>query len=147
MLTSPSAGYRDRAARGYGQMHRSALVDGASPHELVRLLFDGAVASVSAAISLDPGLTGDRDARHRAIDRALAFVNELQGALRDPDTDPLSGNLFSLYAFVTTQLLEAGAEADAVKLENARSVLAPLADAWVQIAPHPDAPRATPNVT
>ena len=126
-------------------MHRSALVDGASPHELIRLLLDGAAASVKAATTFDPQLPADRDARHRAIDRALGFVNELQGALRDPENDPLSGRLFSLYGFVTTQLLEANAESDVEKLHVAHSVLAPIADAWASIGVGPGASGITSN--
>ena len=135
MEMSPSSAAPGRAARGYGHVHRSALVDNASPHELVRLMLDGAVASLGAAEAMDPGLPGDRDARRRAIDRTMGFVHELQGSLRDPDTDELSGRLFALYGFVGTQLMEPATTNAPDRLRAARDVLVPLAEAWRAIAP------------
>lgn len=133
-----------RAARDYGHVHRAALVEGASPHELVRLMLDGAVASLGSAARLDPAAPGDREARHRAIDRALGFVHELQGSLRDPDTDELSGRLFSLYGFVTVQLLESTADGDQDKVRLAQDLLVPVAEAWKAIAPGRTAEDAGP---
>ena len=123
----------ERAARGYGHVHRSALVEGASPHGLIRLLLDGAVASIGAAATFDPEAPNDRAARHRAIDRALGFVQELQGSLRDPDTDELSGRLFAVYGFVVGQLLESNVDGDAEKLRAAEEALRPIAEAWAAI--------------
>ena len=135
MYPSPSSASPHRAAGGYGHVHRASLVDGASPHELIRLMLDGALASLGAAEALDPDERADRAARHRAIDRALGFVHELQGSLRDPDADELSGRLFSLYGFVAGQLLESSADGDRDKLRVAREVLTPVAEAWRTIAP------------
>ena len=132
MLNSYSSGSPGRAARGYGHVHRSSLVEGASPHELVRLMLDGAVASIDAALALGPS---ERDARHRAVDRALAFVQELQGSLRDPDADELAGRLFALYGFVVTELLGFTTDADAGRLRAAHATLSPIAEAWTAIGP------------
>lgn len=137
--TYPGNPAPDRAARGYGHVHRSSLVEGASPHELVRLLLDGAVASLGAAQALDPDAPESREARRRAIGRALGFVQELQGSLRDPGGDDLSGRLFSLYGFVIAQLIESNRDGDPVKLSTAREALLPIAEAWRAIAPEADA--------
>ena len=64
-------------------------------------------------------------------------MHELQGSLRDPDDDELSGRLFSLYGFVGDQLLAATADGDQRKVAAAREVLAPIAEAWAIIAPAP----------
>ncbi len=137
-----------RAARGYRAVHGAGLVEGASPHALTAMLFDAVVARLAAARAVPPDEAGARgpraEARRRAIDGALAIVHELQGALREPETDPLSANLHALYARASSLLVEASRDAatGADKLDEAERIVAPLREAWHAIAPETAHARA-----
>ena len=121
------------AALAYRDVRRASLVDGKTPHELTLMLFDGAVSRLSVARGFDA--PADRGARHRTLDSALAIVHELQGALREPDTDPLSGRLSDLYRYIGERILEANRAGDNAPLEEATALLGTLREAWVGIAP------------
>ena len=117
------------AANAYRTMRGAGLVEGASPHALALMLLDGALSRIGTARTLE------RDERHRCLDRALAIVQELQGSLRDPETDELASRLFALYGYVADSLLRADRERDDAPLDAAESVLSELRAAWVAIAP------------
>lgn len=121
------------AANAYRSVRRSSLVEGCSPHELVSMLYTGALSQISIAQQHTD--RNEQQARHRCIDKAMAIVNELQASLRDVEKDPLSGNLFSLYAFVVEQLLQADRHMDDKPLLKAIEILETLHDAWLAIAP------------
>jgi len=121
------------AVAAYREVHRASLVESKSPHQLTLMLFDGALARIAAARELDP--FRERSVRYRALDRALAIVQELQGSLREPETDELAGQLFALYAHVIERLIEAGRTSSNEPLASAVEVLDTLRDGWVRIDP------------
>jgi flagellar protein FliS len=121
------------ASNAYGAIHRATLIEGASPHELTRLLYQSAISRVTMARThLD---RKNRAELHRSIDKTLAIVNELQGSLLDPEKDELSSQLFGLYTYITEQLLMANRNQDDDCLASAMDVLVTLHDAWTQISP------------
>lgn len=125
-----------RAAKGYREMHRAGMVEGASPHTLTSMLFSGLLAQIEVARGVAGGNSnGDREMRRTAIDRALAIVQELQGALRDLDSNEMSIRLFSLYSYVTGLLIDANRIPDNAKLDEVIGLVSPLRDAWDSIAP------------
>lgn len=124
-----------RAAAGYRAVHRASLVDGASPHTLTAMLYDGAISRIELARRSLQQVEPDDGVRRRAVADALAIVQELQGALRDVDSNPLSARLFPLYQWIGARLLSAGAGRDAAALDEAQALLEPLRDAWHGIAP------------
>ena len=124
-----------RAAAGYRAVHRASLVDGATPHALTAMLYDGAIARIELARRTLQQPVADEGVRRRAIADALAIVQELQGALRDVESNALSARLFPLYQWICARLLSAGADRDAAALDEAQALLEPLRDAWRRIAP------------
>lgn len=121
------------AASAYRAVRGAALVEGAPPHALTLMLFDGALARIAAARTLDPRT--ERGERHRCIDRVVAIVQELQGALHEPEGESLAGTLFSLYAFVVERLLAADRDGEDAPLADAARVLGELREGWAGIAP------------
>ena len=121
------------AALAYRDVRRASLVEGKTPHELTLMLFDGAISQLTVARSF--GEATERAARHRTLDKALAIVHELQGSLRDPETDPLSGQLFALYQHVVERVLEANRTGEDAPLEAAANLLGTLREGWAGIAP------------
>ena len=121
------------AAFAYRDVRRASLVEGKTPHELTLMLFDGAISRLTVARGF--ATARERGVRQRALDQALAIVHELQGSLRDPDTDELSGRLFALYAHVAERIVEANRTGENAPLEAATDLLGTLREGWTGIAP------------
>ena len=121
------------ATCAYRDVRRASLAEGATPHQLIMMLFDGAISRIETAREL----AGNEhaDVRRHALDRALAIVHELQGALRDPDTDELAGRLFALYGYVSERLMEGARSQSAAPLDEAAMLLGTLREGWADIAP------------
>lgn len=117
----------------YRTVRSASLIENKSPHELTLMLFDGALGHLNAARGLVSN--GDAGRARAVIDKVLAIVMELQGSLRDPETNEISANLFRLYDFVIAQLLEAGRGAGDEPMRLAHEILDTLRDAWVGITP------------
>lgn len=121
------------AAGAYRDVRRASLAEGATPYQLTLMLLDGAIARIETASEL--AAPEHVDVRRRALDRALAIVHELQGALRDPDTNELSARLFMLYAYIGERLLEGGRTRESAPLDEAAMLLGTVREGWIDIDP------------
>lgn len=123
-----------RGAGAYARVGVESGVMSASPHQLIVLLFDGALASIRAArIHLQAGNVGEKG---KAISRALDIVNNgLLAALDAERGGEIAEQLGSLYDYVARRLLRANLHNDAASLDEAESLLEELASAWREIAP------------
>ena len=121
------------AACAYRDVRRASLAEGATPYQLTLMLFDGAIARIETARDLTA--PEETEVRRRALDRALAIVHELQGALRDPETNELSSRLFMLYAYIGERLLEGTRSRDSAPLDEAAMLLGTVREGWMDIDP------------
>jgi len=119
--------------QAYKSVRRSTLVEGASPHQLTAMLYDGALSNITIARK---HLAQDRGYQmHVHIDKSIAIVQELQGSLKDYETNELAGNLFELYSFITSTLISANQQKDDASLLTCIELIEILRDAWQAIAP------------
>lgn len=111
----------------------------ASPVELVRLIYKGALdASQAARQHL---ATGDIAARTRALNQAAALVSELVTSLECPPGPAgaqLEQNLRRLYDYVLYQFGQAAIEQSPTPLEFADDVLRALLEGWQAIETTPE---------
>ena len=117
----------------YQTVKRATLVEGATPHRLTEMLYDGALSNI--AIAQQHLSAGNRQQVHKSIDKAVAIVQELQGSLKDYETNELSGNLFDLYSYIAKTLIESENAMDSDGLSSCVSLIETLADAWRSISP------------
>ncbi|HJV61219.1 MAG TPA: flagellar export chaperone FliS [Albitalea sp.] len=121
-------------AQAYRQVHVDASVEGADPHQLVRLLLDAAIDSIGLAAAA----TERRDfaAKGRSIGRAASILDEgLRGALDMQAGGAVATTLHDLYSCVLLRLTEANLKNDAAQLRDCAQLLVPLRDAWQAIRP------------
>lgn len=123
--------HASRAAQHYVQTQ----VRSSSPLELVVMLYDGAIRSVTTA--LDAMARGDIRTRRDAISKALAIVGELQGTLNMERGGEIAERLDALYTWMTDSIVEATVKQDPKPLEDVRRILDVLRDGWQQIAVRP----------
>lgn len=121
-----------RSANAYKTVGLETSVSGASPHQLVSLLFDAlqqALASAKGSMQI-----GDIPAKGRAISRAVRILEE--GLKAGLDTDrggDLAANLRSLYDFCIFRLTEANLRNNVAMIDEVIRVIQPVSDGWSQI--------------
>ena len=128
MYTPPSL----RVANAYRTVAATSIVDGASPHRLIELLFDGLQQALNAA---QGALTRqDIGAKGVQIQRAVRILEEgLKGGLDEARGGALAERLRALYEYCTERLTHANLHNDAAALVEVSALIAPVAEAWKEI--------------
>ena len=120
----------------YRHVGTVTAVSQASPHQLVMLLFDGAIAAVLQARHAIA--TGDGDTKRSTISKAMRIIDEGLKASLEAHGDPtLSANLGALYDHMVSRLFQANLRGDLAALEEVGKLLGDLRATWAEIAPRP----------
>lgn len=121
MYTAPSA----RAASTY----RQASVTGASPYQLVSLLYDGLLQSLHRAeASLK---SGDTTAKCEHITKAVRFIEEgLKLGLDEKAGGDLAANLRTLYDYCLRRLTIANLRNDPAPIAEVTELIDSVAQGW-----------------
>jgi flagellar protein FliS len=110
------------------EAYLESRIGSADPIELVRLLYQGATASVRDART--HLAAGDIAARSEAIAKAHAILTELATSLDHQQGGELSQRLARLYDYMQRRLMEANFRQIDEPLAEALGLLATLAEAW-----------------
>lgn len=109
----------------------------ASPHQLVKMLIDGAVERViQARGAMERGMTARKGER---IGKAISIVDSLRASLDMDRGGDIAGNLASLYDYIGRRLLHANLKNDADALEEVLRLLREIQSGWDGIAEGADA--------
>ncbi len=121
-----------RAASAYRQVGVQSGVDGASPHTLIKMLFDGLIQSLNAARGALQ--RGDVPEKGRQIGKAVRILQEgLKGALNPAQGGEIASNLGALYDYCVSRLTLANVRNDAALVEEVARLIAPVAQGWNEI--------------
>ena len=112
--------------------YRQTQVQSRTPLELVVMLYDGALKSMTAAC--DAIDRGDIPARRDALSRTLAIISELQSTLNLEAGGPIAASLDELYGYANRRLLDAAMNNDPTPILEIRRILETLREAWQTIA-------------
>lgn len=123
-----------KAAHGYTQVAAESGVSGADPHQLILMLYDGALASIHQARGhLAAGRVAEKGA---AIGKAIRIIDEGLKVSVDADAGgQLAQRLLSLYDYLVMRLLQANLRNEEAALTEVTRHLNELRDAWLRIAP------------
>ena len=123
----------------YSQVGAETRVAGATPHQLVALLFEGymeALAQARGALR-----EGRRAEKGVALGRAVRIVEEgLRAGLDLSAGGSLARDLDELYRYLTRRLTLANLRDDDAAIDECRRLVLPLQEAWAAIAPAADTP-------
>jgi flagellar protein FliS len=104
---------------------------GASPLELVRALYRGAIQAVRVArTALANGQIRERSA---AITKACAIIQELTVSLNREEGGDVAANLAELYVYIHKRLGDANIEQADAPLAETEKLLSTLLEAWTQL--------------
>ena len=120
----------NRAAQ-YQKLNVESVVDSASPHQLIDMLFDGACGRLKKAQGCI--LHGDIQGRNEAITATVAILSGLQASLDHERGGDLADNLESLYDYMQRRLFRANSDNDARAVEEVLDLIKTLHDAWAAI--------------
>jgi flagellar secretion chaperone FliS len=128
-------------AQMYSQVGVETGVQGASPHKLVSMLFEGYFESLMRAKAAMAA--NQIDIKGHEIGRAVRIVEEgLKASLNLSAGGALAADLSELYAYVTLRLTQANLKNDAAALDECGALVKPLHEAWQSIASQVDGPSA-----
>ncbi len=122
---------RQRALASYGDVKVTTGVTGADNVQLIQMLFDGLIESLSTARGhIEHGMIGEKS---KALARAGRIVVGLQGALDFDKGGDIARNLNDLYNYVTRRLFHVNAHNDLEALDEVHNLMSEIRGAWAMV--------------
>lgn len=120
-------------SKAYEQVSLETSVNQASPHQLIVLLFDGALNAIKLAkLYIEKGNIAGKGV---AISKAINIIdNGLKSCLDMEKGGEIAANLDDLYHYISHQLVLANLHNDIAKLDNCYDLLNNIAQSWREIA-------------
>lgn len=137
--SSPFSGRAQRATM-YSKVGLETDVQGASPHRLVSMLFDGVFEAMSQARGAIQAR--NTELKNRSLSRAVRILDEGLKASLNLEAGSLASDLGDLYAYLCMRLTQANLHADTAAIEECQRILTPIRDAWAAISPATEIQRA-----
>ncbi len=107
----------------------ASRVAAATPVELTRMLYEGAVKSVQEAVTAHRA--GDILARGNAVTKAVQILGELRFSLRRDVAPQYCDTLSGLYGYLQNRLIQAHAERSESMLQEVGGLIQNLLEGWI----------------
>jgi flagellar protein FliS len=120
-----------RAMNQYKQVGTQINADSADPHQLIVMLFDGALERI--AIAKGAIFRQDIAEKGQKIGRAIAIIDGLRASLDKDKGGEIAGNLDDLYDYMQRRLLDANINGDVEILDEVTGLIKDVREAWVAI--------------
>lgn len=121
-----------RSASAYKRVAVQTSIDGASPHQLISLLYDALLQSLGSARAAMA--RGDVETKGKQIGKAVRILEEgLKGGLNDAMGGELAVNLRGVYNYSILRLTAANLKNDASLIDEVIDLITPLFEAWKSI--------------
>lgn len=104
-------------------------VGAATPVELTRMLYEGAVKAVHEAVAANRA--GDVLARGNAVTKAVQILGELRFSLRRDVAPQYCDTLNGLYGYLQNRLIQAHADKSESMLQEVAGLIQTLLDGWI----------------
>ena len=115
----------------YGQIKNDAQTMYASPHQLVLMLFDGAIEAMSMTIGAIQ--QKNIELRGKQNTRSIAIINGMRDLLDMNSDSELADNLYSLYQYMAQELFRAAFRNDAEAIQGIQTMVKDIRESWEKI--------------
>ncbi|MDC1506837.1 flagellar export chaperone FliS [Oceanospirillaceae bacterium] len=115
----------------YGQIKNDAQTTYASPHQLMLMLFDGAIEAMSFTIGAIQN--ENFELRSKQNTRSITIINGMRECLDMETGGELANNLYSLYQYMTKELFRASFKNDVETIQNIQTMLKDIRGSWEKI--------------
>ena len=132
------------ALKAYTKINVQTGIENASPHRLIQMLIDGALANLSQAkghLKVNSIQEKGKD-----ISMDISIIGGLRDSLDHEKGGSVADNLDSLYEYMTYRLMESNLKNDASMIDDVRDLLMEIKTAWDAIANHPEVTKAEERV-
>ena len=119
------------AARRYAAVHSGGRTEGATPHALVKILFDELLLALEASALAER--QGDRVKVSDKQARAMSILFALESSLDYDKGGDIAVGLTQIYREARRLLLVGAKERSAEPVDQAHAIVAEIAEAWNQI--------------
>jgi len=129
------------------QSYRTLAVETASPGRLILMLFDGAIRFLGAAEAgfEVEGFRERNEAVNNNLIRVQNIVTELQRSLDLSQGGEFARNMYALYDFMGTQLMEANIRKEVEPVRIVTRLLGEIREAWMEMLEK--SPEGSPELT
>ncbi len=125
------------ALNQYSQNAVQAGIESASPHRLIQMLMEGALAKIAVARGhMERGEIRDKGEQ---IGCAISILEGLKASLDHEKGGDIARNLEDLYTYMERRLIESNRGNDVSLLDEVTDLLKQIKEAWDAIAGHPAA--------
>ena len=115
----------------YGQIKNDSQTTYASPHQLMLMLFDGAIEAMSMTIG---AIQHNKfELRSKQSTRSISIINGMRECLDMEAGGDLANNLYSLYSYMAKELFKASFKNDADTVQNIQTMLKDIRESWEKI--------------
>lgn len=115
----------------FAHEYQKQNVNGASPLQLVIMLYDGGLRFMEAG--KHAMANGNLDKQNHYLQKAQKIVFELMACLDMEKGGEVAKNLFALYGYVVNELVRANVEDKPEPIERSIKVLSDLRESWAEI--------------
>ena len=115
----------------YGQIKNDAQTSYATPHQLMLMLFDGAIEAISITVGAIENQ--NFELRSKQNTRSITIINGMRDCLDMESGGELSDNLYSLYQYMAQELFRASFKNDVDTIQNIQTMLKDIRESWEKI--------------
>lgn len=112
--------------------YRKSAVIGASPLQLIVMLYDGALRHIEAGRHAMGMREIEKQNGH--LQQAQRIVMELMSCLDTEKGGEIASNLMALYSYVLNELVQANIQDEPENLLRCSNILSELRESWVELA-------------
>ena len=121
----------------YTKIDVHTSVQSATPHRLIEMLLDGAMARI--AVAQGQMERKETAAKGESISWAVTIIGGLRDSLNMDAGGMIAENLDALYDYMSRRLLEANLKNDTAALQEVHKLLSNIRSGWVGIKDNADA--------
>jgi flagellar secretion chaperone FliS len=115
----------------YGKIKDDTQTMYASPHQLMLMLFDGAIEAMSFTIGAIE--QNNLAIRSKQSTRSITIINGMRECLDMQAGGELADNLYALYQYMAQELFRAGVKNDSDTIQNIQTMLKDIRGSWEKI--------------
>ena len=119
------------ALAAYGAVKVHSAIEGASPPQLISMLFDGVSSRLNESLTAIEA--GEIAKKGELISQTISILEYLTAVLDENKAPEVANNLQGLYRYMVKTLLNANINNDPTAIEEVISLMTEVRDAWTEM--------------
>ena len=119
------------ALAAYGAVKVHSAIEGASPPQLISMLFDGVSSRLNQSLTAIEA--GEIVKKGELISQTISILEYLTAVLDENKAPEVANNLQGLYRYMVKTLLNANINNDPTAIQEVISLMTEVRDAWTEM--------------